>query len=311
MRMTSQLPDLGIEPKPIVLAVGYFDGVHKGHQAVVRRAVEEARKIGGEAWPLTFDPHPLKILEPEAAPPLITSTPHKLELIEPLGADGCVVMPFTGALAAQEPDVFVASLKKMVPSLAKIVVGKNWTFGHLGRGNAALLRKLAPASGISVAVVEPLLWKGEPISSTRIRQAVSKGDLDDAREMMGRPFSILGTVVPGRHIGTQLGFPTANLNPHNEVRPPPGVYAVRARVGTRLRDGAAFVAKTGEAATTPSGPVLEVHLMDFDAELYGRDIEVFFLRWMRDAIHFPTRGQLRVQIAADVERARKILGEIT
>src|SRR5512139_1414574 len=142
MRITQQLDDLSIEGRPIVLAVGSFDGVHRGHQMVIGRAVELSRQASGEAWVLTFDPHPLKILKPEAAPPLITSTLHKLRLIEALGVDGCVVMPFTREVAAEEPDDFMKRLKRTVPGLFQLVVGENWTFGHRGRGNVTLLKEL-------------------------------------------------------------------------------------------------------------------------------------------------------------------------
>ena len=201
MRITQQLDDLRLEGRPVVLAVGSFDGVHLGHQRVIGLAVEMARKAGGEAWVLTLDPHPLKVLKPEAAPPLITSTHHKVRLIEELGVDGCVVMPFTPEVAGEEPDRFLKRLKQTVPGLSGLVVGENWTFGHRGRGDVALLKKLAPGLGFEATIVEPVLWKGAVISSTRIRQAVAKGELEDARETLGRPFSSLGTVGGGKRLG--------------------------------------------------------------------------------------------------------------
>ena len=307
MRITQQLEDLRLERGSVVLAVGSFDGVHKGHQLVIRRAAEEARALGAEAWAMTLDPHPLKVLKPDAAPPLITSTPHKLRLIEPLGVSGCVVMPFTREVAGEEPESFIAKLKNSVPALSGLVVGENWTFGHRGRGNTALLKEVAPAYKLSVTVVEPVLWKGKVISSTRIREAVARGRLQEAEEMLGRPFSILGTVVPGRRVGAQMGFPTANLDPHNEVRPPSGVYAARVDAGGRLFGGASFVAETGDAQATPSGFVVEVYIIGYDGDLYGRDIEVFFLRRLREVQHFRSRDKLRNQIARDVEQAQQIL----
>ena len=309
MRITQQLDDLRLEGRPVVLAVGSFDGVHLGHQRVIGLAVELARKAGGEAWVLTLDPHPLKILKPEAAPPLITSTLHKVRLIETLGVDGCVVMPFTREVAAEEPDVFLKRLKQTVPGLTGLVVGENWTFGHRGRGDVALLKKLAPESGFGAYVVEPVMWKNAAISSTRVRQAVAKGQLAEARETLGRPFSIFGTVVSGKRVGRQLGFPTANLDPHNEVRPPGGVYAVQVLVGSRRLNGAAFLAETREAPSTPSGFVTEVHIMDFDEDIYGTDIEVLFIEWIRASRHFDSRGALKKQIGLDVQKARDILEE--
>lgn len=307
MRITQQLDDLRLEGRPVVLAVGSFDGVHLGHQRVIGLAVEMARKAGSEAWVLTLDPHPLKILKPEAAPLLITSTLHKVRLIEELGVDGCVIMPFTRELAVEEPDFFLKRLKQTVPGLSTLVVGENWTFGHRGRGDMALLKKFAPELGFEATVVEPLLWKNAAISSTRVRQAVAKGRLTDAREMLGRLFSILGTVVLGKRVGRQLGFPTANLDPHNEVRPPCGVYAVQVLVNGRSLNGAIFLAETGEATSTPSGFVMEVHIMDFDEDIYGADIEVLFIEWIRAARHFESRGALKKQIGLDVQKARDIL----
>ena len=307
MRITQQLDDLRLEGRPVVLAVGSFDGVHLGHQRVIGHAVEKARESRGEAWVLTLDPHPLKILKPEAAPLLITSTLHKVRLIEGLGVDGCVVMPFTREVAAEEPDVFLKRLKQTVPGLSGLVVGENWTFGHRGRGDVALLKKLAPGLGLDASVVEPVLWKNAAISSTRVRQAVAKGQLAEARETLGRPFSILGTVVSGKRVGRQLGFPTANLDPHNEVRPPGGVYAVQVLVGSRRFNGAAFLAEIKEAPSTPSGFVTEVYIMDFDEDIYGADIEVLFIEWMRAARHFDSRGALKKQIGLDVQQARDIL----
>lgn len=308
MRITRQLDDLKLEHGPIVMAVGSFDGVHKGHQVIIGRAVEKARAAAGESWVLTLDPHPLEVLKPDTAPPLITCTQHKLRLIEELGVDGCVVMSFTRELAAEEPGAFLARLKAGAPALRELVVGSNWTFGHRGRGNADLLKRQAPALGFEATVIEPVEWKASAISSTRIRQAVARGHLQEAEEMMGRPFSIFGTVVPGRKIGTRMGFPTANLDPHNEVRPPSGVYAVRVAIGSRTYGGAAFLAGTDEAKTGPSGFILEVHLLDFESDLYGEDIEVLFVKWMREARRFPSRLQLKEQIERDVRQVREVLG---
>jgi riboflavin kinase / FMN adenylyltransferase len=307
MRITQQMDDLSLEGRPVVFAVGSFDGVHRGHQQVIGRAVDLARQADGESWALTLDPHPLKILKPDAAPPLITSTLHKLRLIENLGVDGCVVMPFTLDVAAEEPDHFLKRLKRTVPGLSALVVGENWTFGHHGRGDVSLLKKLAPALSFEASVVPPVLWENEAISSSRVRQAVMKGRLAEARETLGRSFSILGTVVSGKRIGRQLGFPTANLDPHNEVRPPSGVYAVKVLVNGRRFKGAAFLAESREAPITPSGFVTEVHILDFEEDIYGADIEALFIEWIRAPRHFETRGALKKQIGLDVRQASELL----
>jgi len=304
MRSTRQLEDLQLEQRPVILAVGSFDGVHKGHQAIFQQVVKKARALNGEAWVLTLDPHPLKILAPETAPPLITSTEHKIRLMEPFGIDGCIVMPFTREVSREEPETFLDQLFRGIPTLTELIVGGNWTFGHHGRGNVELLNKLASSKGFVSTVMDPVLWKGEPISSTRVRQCIADGYLDQAREMLGRPFSILGTVVHGKQIGTKLGFPTANLDPHNEVRPPSGVYAARVTVDQQEYSGAAFLAGAEDVKTSPSGFIVEVHLLDFEGDIYNKDIEIFFYERVRDVRHFDSFGLLRKQIALDVEQVR-------
>lgn len=297
---------------PLVLAVGFLDGVHLGHQRVIRTAVEQARAAGGRAWVLTFDPHPLKVLRPDSAPPLITPTRQKLRWLGNLGVEGCILLPFTTDLARVEPEDFIAGLRRDLPGLTGIVVGSNWTFGHRGRGNATLLGELAALHGFRATVVEPVLLDGRPVSSTRIRQAVQQGDCANAAAMLGRPFSLSGPVTGGRRVGRELGFPTANLDLTGELHPPPGVYAAGATPDPRADDadprawtheGAAYI---GRRPTFGSGhaEVLEVHVFDFDGDLYGRDLEVFFLERLRGDQTFADATALKAQIAADIARAR-------
>jgi riboflavin kinase/FMN adenylyltransferase len=302
MRTLRSLKELESIRAPIVFAAGVFDGVHKGHQAVIARARERATEAKAEAWVLTFDPHPIRVLKPEAAPALLTSTTHKLELLSQCRADGCALLPFTQEFAQVEPEPFIDQLRTAAPSLRELVVGENWTFGHRGRGDTKLLLELAAKRPLAVAIVPGVTWNGNVISSTRIREAVALGNLDDAMAMLGRPFSILGTVVHGKKLGRKLGFPTANLDPHNEVRPPAGIYAVRAAVDGRRLPAAAYV------GTGPdTGDVVEVHLLDHTADLYGRDIEVFFHKKIRDDRRFTKQEDLKRQIARDIEQARDVL----
>ena len=228
MRIIRTIGQMKNEHKPVCLAAGFFDGVHTGHQEVLRRAVCCAQAHGGHAWVMTFDTHPLKVLRPDAAPPLLTSTPHKLALIDRLGLHGCLLIPFTRRLAGMAPEAFLNTLHAGMPTLREIFVGTDWRFGHRGAGDTALLEQWAARHDLQVTKVPPVRWRGQPVSSTRIRQAIAAGKLADAAVMLGRPFSLLGTVQPGRRVGRQLGYPTANLAAHNEVRPPLGVYAVRA-----------------------------------------------------------------------------------
>jgi riboflavin kinase/FMN adenylyltransferase len=307
MKILRRLDDLRPARRPVLLAAGFFDGIHRGHRRVIGRALADARRGAGEAWVLTFDPHPRKVLMPAAAPALLTTVAHKLRLLKRLGIAGCVVAPFTRATARQEPEAFIAALKQAAPALARLYVGRNWVFGRGGRGNAALLKKLAPVHGFRVVAVPPAGWRSQPVSSTRIRRAVAAGRLADAARMLGRPFSVLGVVRRGRKIGRNLGFPTANLDYGNEAHPPPGVYAVTASVGGQRRAG---IANLGRRPTfqrhRPKRPVLELHLFDFKRDLYGETLEVFFRKRLRAERKFASPAALRAQIVRDIARARRL-----
>lgn len=306
MRLLRSMIDLRTVRKPVCLAAGFFDGLHIGHQTVLRQALRSAQAIGGEAWALTFHTHPLKVLKPEVAPLLLTSTPHKVELMDRFGMDGCLLIPFTKRFAAQEPEAFLARLERSVPTLRQIFVGQDWRFGKGGRGDTAMLTAWAEARGIAVVPVPPVCRSGAAVSSTRIRRAVADGRLELARRLIGRPFSILGTVVHGNHIGRILGYPTANLDPHNEVRPPIGIYAVQARIQGRVHEG---IVNFGVHPTIAqvSSPLLELHVLDARLRLYGRSIEVFFMRYLRPERRFDSLQALTRRIRLDIADARRAL----
>jgi riboflavin kinase/FMN adenylyltransferase len=332
MKLGSKLACLRGQRRPVLLAAGFFDGVHRGHQALIRKIVGAARRQRGTAWVMTFDTHPLKVLQPEAAPRLLTSTPHKLRLLAALGVDGCIVIPFTRSLARQEPQAFIAMLALAAPALRQIVIGRNWTFGRHGRGTPAMLKSLAPVYGFKVTVISPVQWHNAVVSSTRIRAAVLAGRLAEAAGMLGRPFSLLGTVVHGRGLGRKLGIPTANLNPHNEVAPPNGVYIVRANWdgvaypgivnlgirptvtanppssrATRDKFAACHVSRVvcrPSSVVRPPDRVLELHLFGLRRNLYGKAIEVAFLKKLRRERVFPSLEALQRQIRKDIERAK-------
>jgi len=320
MKLYNSLSDLGHEQKPIRIAAGFFDGVHRGHQAVIRRVIEEARLRGETAWIMTFDMHPLKLLMPHAAPPLLTSTPHKIRLLESKGIQGCVVLRFTHVMAGLEPEKFIAQLVQSVRNLRGLVVGRNWTFGKKGAGTPELLKKLGAYHGFEVSIVRPVSWQGGLISSTRIRRAVTGGRLDEAAAMLGREFSIAGTVVSGRGIGgRRLGIPTANVNLCKEAVPADGVYAIRAVVDRRRYDGVANIGIRPTFYRFPKGKegkdgknskrhkVLEVHLFGMRADIRGREIEVFFVRKLRVERRFVSIVALKGQICRDIRQAKKTL----
>ena len=302
MNVFTNMNGLASLPGPVVFAAGVFDGMHLGHQAVLRSALDSARSAGGTAVALTFDPHPSKILRPENASRLLTSTRHKLHLIGELGIPDVLVIPFDETFAAVEAEDFLRRLCSSSRNLVRICVGKGWRFGHARRGDAEMLRRLGPELGFETTEVEPVAIGGTMVSSTLIRQAVESGDLEAARRFLGREYSVLGTVIRGDGLGKTLGFPTANLAAHNEQFPPDGVYAVRVLAGSQAVPG---VANIGTRPTTKTNgeKLLEVHLIGFSGDLYGRDIETEFLRFLRPEKKFADLDALRAQIALDVQSA--------
>ncbi|MEI7436009.1 MAG: riboflavin biosynthesis protein RibF [bacterium] len=307
MKTVQKIKALSDEPGPICLAAGFFDGVHLGHQKVLDSARDRARALSGTVWVLTFDPHPLKVLVPAAAPPLLTCSSHKLALLARRGMDGAIVLPFTARTSAIEPDAFLAQLARGIPALRAIFVGADWAFGHGGRGNVAQLARWAADRKITITVEPPVTFDGAPVSSSRIRAAVADGRLTDAASMLGRPFSIYGTVVHGDGIGRSLGYPTLNLDPRNEVRPPFGIYAVRAIFDGQVRNGVCSHGLRPTLHRSATKPVIEVNLFDWDGDLYGHEVEVFLINRLRPEQQFPSREALVSQIASDAACARTLL----
>lgn len=308
MKVASALSSFRKERRPVVLAAGFFDGVHRGHRQVIGRTVSAARRIGGVAWVLTFKQHPMKVLRPELAPRLLISNEQKLKQLERLGADGCLFLPFTRSLARLEPEAFVDLLATAIPTLARILVGENWRFGRREKGDVVMLTDLAGQHHIKVTRIQPVLMSGHSISSTRIRGEVLNGNLKEAATMLGRPFSITGIVVKGWGMGRKLGTPTANLKTDNEVTPPYGIYAVRVTVGRRCLEG---VASIGVRPTFPGSetrePAIEVHLLNFKGNLYGKDLEIFFIKRLRAERKFKSVEALKKQIAVDIQQAVRVL----
>jgi riboflavin kinase/FMN adenylyltransferase len=305
VKVLHSISELSSLPGPLFLAIGVFDGVHLGHQAVISTSAKHAEENDGTAVVVTFDPHPVKVLRPGNAPHLITATQHKIALIRDLGVRHLLVLHFDHAFAATSPEDFVRQLVESAKPLRQICVGHEWAFGKGRSGNLALLKKLGQAQGFDVIGVEAVKVNGEVVSSTAIRRAIEEGNLVKATQMLGREYTILGTVVRGEQLGRKLGFPTANLSAHSEQFPPNGVYVTEARLGETLYRG---VANLGFRPTVASGKperLLELHLFDLDREIYGEEMEVRFLRYLRPEQKFANVEELRTQIAADVEQARE------
>ena len=307
MRVLTSIEELTEVPGPIVLAIGVFDGVHLGHRAVIQRALSDAAAVSGAAVVVTFDPHPIRVLRPESAPRLLTSTPHKLRLIRDLGAAYLLVVPFDHAFASTPPAEFIRALASACHPLHEICVGHQWSFGKNRTGNLALLEQLGDELGFSEVGVPAVEIDGEIVSSTLIRQAVEVGLLDRAKRLLGRPYTILGTVVEGDRLGRTLGFPTANLSAHNEQFPPNGVYAVEARHGVETLVGVANIGVRPTIAQASGERVLEVHLLGFARDIYGEELELTFRGHLREERKFAGIEELRAQIARDVAAARDML----
>ncbi len=292
---------------PAYLAVGVFDGVHLGHQAVIGRAVADARREpGAAAVVVTFDPHPLRVLRPAAAPRLLTSTRHKFQFFADLGATHCLALPFDHAFAATPPESFITELCQAARPLREICVGFNWSFGRGREGNLDLLTRLGERLNFAVVGLPSVVVDGETVSSTLIRQAVEAGELDRAARFLGREFTILGTVVEGRQLGRQLGYPTANLAAHNEQFPPNGVYAVEAQWRGATWRGVVNLGFRPTVAEPGGERLLELHLFDFDQQIYGDDVEVKFRAFLRPERKFAGLEELRTQIARDADQARAL-----
>ena len=290
---------------PLFLAIGVFDGMHLGHQAVISTSAEHARSVNGTPVVVTFDPHPEKVLRPQAAPHLLTATQHKIGLIRDLGVGHLLIIAFDKQFAATEPEDFVQQLVKHSKPLREICVGHEWAFGKNRRGNLELLKKLGARFDFGVVGIPPVTVNGEIVSSTTIRQAVEAGDLRKAAAMLGREYTILGTVVRGDDLGKKIGFPTANLSAHNEQFPPNGVYFAQAILNGVIYPG---VVNLGYRPTVSSEKdrVLEIHLSDFDRDIYGSDLEVRFVRYLRPEKKFESVEALARQIALDVKQAREL-----
>ena len=304
MKVFRTLAELAATNRPVSLAIGVFDGVHLGHQRVLNQA-RAACPADGLAVALTFDPHPLRVLRPDQAPVLLTSTAHKLALIEQLDIDACVLIHFDNAFAAITAEQFIAQLA----FCRHICVGTRFHFGHDRTGNPALLAQLAPRYGFTVTEIKPVLTPaGEMISSTAVRQHILAGNLDRAAAMLGRPFSILGTVIKGDGIGHQLGYPTANVYPApgGEAFPPDGVYLTRVTVAGQTLTGVINLGRRPTFTDRSHQRLLEVHLLDFNRDIYGQELEVTFLQKLRGEQKFATVGDLKIQIAADIATARQL-----
>ena len=304
MRVIHAADELKPAGRKVCLAIGFFDGVHLGHQQIIRQTITDARQHGAIALVITFDRHPNSVVAPSRMPPLIYSLPRKLRAIESLGADTLLLIHFDKAFSEQTGEGFIRGLARDLGHVQSLCVGASFVFGHKRGGNVDLLKRLGAELKFVVHGMAAVALDGRAVSSTRIREAIRAADLDGVSQMLGRAYSLAGTVVRGDGLGHQIGFPTANLDVTGLALPPNGVYAVLADVGGKTHRA---VLNIGLRPTLPnSNPQLQVeaHLIDFAGELYGQELEVAFVDKLRGEVKFPSLAELRQQIARDILEAQ-------
>lgn len=304
MAILSTIDALGSLDGPVHAAIGVFDGVHRGHQAVLQSARTSANSTGGNPVVATFHPHPAEVLAPDKAPKRLTPLSHQATLFERQGIETTLAIPFDRAMASLTAEAFIEKLNSTC-QLASIHVGTDWAFGKGRHGNLTLLQELGAEHGFKVHGIAPVLEDDTRISSTTIRHAISQGDLATTEGLLGRPYSLYGEVVHGDHLGRQLGFPTANLDIATQALPPYGVYIVRL-ISHENRPG---IANLGIRPTVSGEQALrfEVHLLDWEGDLYGQIAEATLLHQLRPEQRFAGLPELREQIDRDLSQAREWL----
>jgi riboflavin kinase/FMN adenylyltransferase len=293
-----------------VLALGNFDGVHRGHRKILDRLKRVASERGATAVVMTFDPHPPRVVRPDKAPPLLMTKAQKLEAIAESGVHGTAIVRFTPDLSRWDPEMFVRTVLVDWLHVAEVWVGANFLFGHDRAGNFSTLRALGTRYAFKAEKIDPVRYKDFVVSSTRIRRLVGEGRVDEAGALLGHQYYIDGTVMRGDQRGRTLGFPTANLCTENELLPPHGVYATTTRIGEIVHSG---VTNIGTRPTVDSSgrTVIETHIFNLDRDLYGQAIRVGFVQRLRDERAFESLDALRAQIDADCRRARVLFDRLS
>jgi riboflavin kinase/FMN adenylyltransferase len=290
----------------VCAAIGVFDGVHLGHQQVLRQTLADAQAHEGLAVAITFDCHPNSVVAPARTPPMIYPLWKKLRAIESLGVDAALVIRFEREFSRIPGEEFIRHLARDFGGLASVCVGGEFTFGHQRSGNVALLQSLGAELNFTVHGLAAVALNGQVVSSTRIREAVQRADLDAAGQLLGRAYSLCGAVVRGDQLGRRLGVPTANVNATGLVTPPHGVYAAHALVRGKRHPAAVNIGVRPTVASAAPKLQVEAHLLDFEGDLYGEELEIVFAEKLRDERKFPSVEALTAQIHMDIAAARKI-----
>jgi riboflavin kinase/FMN adenylyltransferase len=291
-------------PEEVCLAIGFFDGVHLGHQEVIRQAVADAQRLEAQAVVITFDQHPRSVVAPERIPPLIYPLHLKLRAIAGLGVQATLLIHFDETFSRQTGEEFIRILDQSWARIRSISVGGNFKFGFQRSGTVASLERLGRELDFTVYGLPAVSLDGEVISSTRIRETIRRGDLDAVGPMLGRPYTLGGRVVRGDRIGQKLGFPTANLDASGMVLPPPGVYAVRAHLKEATHRAVLNIGWRPTLRQTQPQLRVEAHLLDFQGDLYDSELELSFVCKLRDEKRFASLETLQTQIREDIAAAR-------
>lgn len=308
---TIHFPDVPRPPWLVhpVLALGNFDGLHRGHLKIIERVRRGAAEHGGTPMAMTFDPHPPRIVRPDKAPPLLMTKAQKIEALGQAGISCVAVVRFTHEVSQWDPETFVRTVLVDWLRVSEVWVGANFLFGHERSGNFSLLRTLGQRYGFRADKIDPVRYKEFVVSSTRIRRLVTEGRMDEAGALLGHQYYVDGEVVEGRKRGREIGFPTANLRTDNELVPPHGVYATTVTI-----DGIAHASITNVGLRPTFGDTLqatiETHVLGFSGDLYGRQVRLGFVQRLRDERKFDDVDSLKAQIEADVRRAERLFARI-
>ena len=293
-----------------MLALGNFDGLHRGHLKIIERVRRGAAEHGGTPMAMTFDPHPSRVVRPDKAPPLLMTKEQRLEAFERAGINAVAVVRFTPELSQWDPETFVRTVLVEWLRVSEVWVGANFLFGHDRSGNFSTLRTLGQRYGFRADKIDPVRYKEFVVSSTRIRRLVAEGRMDEAGALLGHQFYIDGRVVPGAHRGRELGFPTANLETANELLPPNGVYATMTTIDGIVHPSITNVGVRptfGDTATV----VIEAYVLGYEGDLYGRHVRLGFVQRLRDERKFEDVDALRAQIEADRRRAERLFAQLS
>ena len=293
-----------------VLALGNFDGLHRGHRKILERLRRVAGERGATSVVMTFDPHPPRVVRPDKAPPLIMTTAQKLEALDEAGVHGAAIVRFTRELSQWDPETFVRTVLVDWLRVSEVWVGANFLFGHDRSGNFSLLRSLGARYGFKAEKIDPVRYKDFVVSSTRVRRLVSEARVDEASALLGHPYFIDGMVVGGDQRGRTMGFPTANLCTENELIPPHGVYATTAIIDGIVRPSITNIG-TRPTVDTSGKTTIETHIFDFDRDLYGTRMRLAFVQRLRDERAFESIDGLKSQIASDCARARVLFDRLS